>query len=178
MNPILRILLIILVILIVIGTAAYFIKRKYLKHWKKINTIGVNTTIDEIIEKLSPTEFEHYVAKLYREKGFRAKVTPPVNDGGKDIIMWKNGKKYVVEAKRYNRDKKVTRPEMQKFESAARYEKAKGIFVTTSTYTPQAKEYAKDCNIEIINGYKLTQMINEIYNRENNYNPIKSFIKK
>jgi hypothetical protein len=66
MNPVLKISIIILVILIVIGTATYFIRKKYITHWNKINKIGVNTTIDKIITKLTPTEFEHYVAKLYR----------------------------------------------------------------------------------------------------------------
>ncbi|MEH7440674.1 restriction endonuclease [Neobacillus drentensis] len=45
---------------------------------------------------MSWIEFEHYVADLFQLLGFDAKVTSPTGDGGKDIIMKKMEKYFLL----------------------------------------------------------------------------------
>lgn len=57
---------------------------------------------------LNGWDFEEEVAKVFRKYGYKAKVTRKTGDGGVDIIMFRNKKKYVVQCKHY---KEPTSPE-------------------------------------------------------------------
>jgi restriction system protein len=83
------------------------------------------------------------------------KQTPYSSDGGKDAIAMKDGKKVLIECKRYEKDL-IGRPALQKFYAAIMEEKAaKGIFVTTSGFARTALEYqyVRSNLIELIDGY-------------------------
>lgn len=54
------------------------------------------------IRSLSPYAFEQYVADCFAGWGFDVEQTPPTNDGGKDIILRKDGKTYYVECKHFS----------------------------------------------------------------------------
>lgn len=110
--------------------------------------------------KDNPYEFESYCAKLYRLMGIDAKNTPSSNDGGYDIILYyENGEKGLVECKCYN-ESKVGRPLLQKLVGANQLVGAQHlIYITTSSYSESAKEYAKETGIEIIDGVQLMNMI-------------------
>lgn len=38
---------------------------------------------------------------------------------------------------------------------------AKGVFITTSTFTPQARDFAQGLSIELIDGNQLRRLLNE-----------------
>ena len=50
---------------------------------------------------LNGWEFEEEVAKVFRLNGYKAKVTKKTGDGGIDIILYKDGLKYLVQCKHY-----------------------------------------------------------------------------
>lgn len=87
-------------------------------------------------------EFEHYVGYLFAQKGYKVEVTRARADEGIDAKLRKNGKMYVAQAKFYKSTTVVGRPEVQKFVGAMMGYDG-GFFVTTSTFTLEAKEYAK-----------------------------------
>ncbi len=124
----------------------------------------------EYLLNLNPYDFEKEVAKMFEKNGFETTVTPKTNDGGKDIILKKNGKVYLVECKRYNTENKVGRESLQKF-FAAIYEFSAegGYFITTSDFTTSAYAYPKAINnkIKLINGAKLTNAMEKIYPQNN-----------
>jgi len=114
------------------------------------------------LKALSPQQFEDAVSEMYQRLGYKVYQTPYSNDGGKDAIMWKDGKKYLLECKRY--DNPIGRPPLQKFFAAIIEEKAYlGYFVTTSTFTDTAYEYAKKSRIKLINGNSLSKLMREAY---------------
>jgi restriction system protein len=105
---------------------------------------------------ISPKEFENEIARMYHRLGYSVKQTPYSNDFGKDIIVKKDGFKYVIECKRWNADKRIDRPTLQKLYAAMVEEKAYGaILVATCDFTKPAIEYAKDKNIELVGLDKL-----------------------
>lgn len=117
---------------------------------------------------ITPRQFEVETVKIFNNLGFDAKVTPQVNDGGKDGIAYKNGKKYLIECKRFQLSNKVGRPMLQKFFAAMHEEKAyKGFFVTTSDFSAPACEYARKNRIELVNGHRLIKMIHMAYPSNN-----------
>jgi restriction system protein len=116
--------------------------------------------------QLHPREFEHCVINLFNKLGYKAQITPYSNDHGKDGIAHKDGKKYLIECKRYGINKKPGRPDLQKFYAAICEENADGgYFITTSTFPDTARkyEYVESNKIILINGLELVKIINDAY---------------
>lgn len=130
------------------------------KRRKKRRQILQTRTFNDLLDRYNPYEFEHYVAGLFELYGFHTQVTRATNDGGIDIEMRKDGETYAVEVKQYNRNNKVGRDKIQKLDSAARHAQTDhAIFVTTSSFTIPAMDYADELGIELIDGKELFDMI-------------------
>ena len=142
-----------------------------LQIWKKVEAkrrknaeILAIKTISQVQQRFlsNPYEFEGYVADLFSWLGYKAETTTKTKDTGKDIIMHKDGVKYVVEVKLYGVYNKISREKVQKLHAAKYDSKAqRAVYVTTSEYTKEAREYAERNDIWLIDGIALSQMIDE-----------------
>ena len=115
----------------------------------------------------SPTFFEELVIDLLVEMGYggsredAAEAVGRSGDGGIDGIINEDrlGLDVVyVQAKRWEAN--VSRPELQKFAGALQGQRArKGIFITTSDFSRDAREYVNniDSKIVLIDGYQLAE---------------------
>lgn len=141
---------------------AKVMKNRRIKILRSHNIHNVNEFINHLLDEYSskPTDFEGFIAALLTEHGYHnVKVTPPVNDRGKDITAVKDNNFYVIEVKLYQQDHKVGREKIQKLHSAMIDSNAdRAIFITTSDFAEPAKEYANKFNIEMINGQKLYEL--------------------
>lgn len=109
-----------------------------------------------------PTDFERLCSKLFENMGYIAKLTPPTNDGGYDILLNKGTERAIVECKCYSIQHKVGRPSVQKLVGANNIVSAeKMIFITTSDFSSAAISYAEEAGVELINGYKLMELLEE-----------------
>jgi hypothetical protein len=103
----------------------------------------------EAMRSLSPREFEAFVARLAEELGFENVVlTPASGDGGRDILAIKrvHGISFLCafECKRYSADRPVGPEIARALLGTITHEKSratKGILVTTSSFTPAAREF-------------------------------------
>ncbi|OGS23741.1 MAG: restriction endonuclease [Elusimicrobia bacterium RIFOXYB2_FULL_48_7] len=115
----------------------------------------------EILEQIkhsSPVFFEKLVVELLVKMGYggsrkdAGKAIGSTGDGGIDGIIKEDklGLDIIyIQAKRW--EGVVGRPEIQKFAGALQGQRAKkGIFITTSSFTKDALEYAKNIDIKII----------------------------
>ena len=119
----------------------------------------------------SPTFFEELVAKLLLSMGYGGSEKDILQNRGKSGDEGIDGiikqdvlglDKIYIQAKRWNGN--VSRPEVQKFVGAVHGQNAnRGVFITTSTFTNEAKEYAKNINSNIIlvDGKMLTKLMIE-----------------
>jgi len=121
----------------------------------------------EILSNVSPTFFERVVLDLLHEMGYGAnrsdlqQVGGP-GDAGIDgvISLDKLGlEKVYVQAKRWQEN--ISRPHLQAFYGALAGQKArKGVFITTSLFSTQAREYAKSVEgIVLIDGPRLAGLM-------------------
>jgi restriction system protein len=151
-----------------------------LRNEEIIRFTKVNLSSKEFLYKTSPNEFEDVIAEMYKKLGYDVKQTPYSNDKGKDIILKKDGRKYLVECKRYHFENTIGREALQKFFAAIIEEKAeKGFFVTTSDFKSTSIKYANDIKkIDLINGNKLILMMREIYPENYNSNLVKIMCKE
>jgi HJR/Mrr/RecB family endonuclease len=114
---------------------------------------------EQALFSLSPRDFEEAIADLYKKLDYSVKLTPYTDDHGIDIIAYKNMIHYVIQCKRY-KNNKVGRPELQQFYGAMMHQKAdQGIFITTSSFTEQAKGFSRGKNIELVDFDELTLMM-------------------
>jgi len=116
---------------------------------------------DEILERIascSPSFFEKLVVDLLVRMGYggtfkeAAQIVGKSGDEGVDGIIKEDRlglDTIYVQAKRW--ENAVSRPEIQKFAGALLGKKAKkGIFITTSTFTKEAREYADGIEAKIV----------------------------
>lgn len=121
----------------------------------------------------SPYFFEHLVVDLLVKMGYggsfanSAQVTQYVHDDGIDGIIYEDKlglDKIYIQAKRYKLDNTVGKPQIQQFSGALDEQKAtKGVFITTSAYSKEAKQYVEKLNkkIVLIDGQELARYMIE-----------------
>lgn len=114
--------------------------------------------------EMGSQQFENAIAVLFRNLGFEVKQTPYSNDHGKDAIAWKNGKKYLIECKRYGAENTIGRRELQIFVAAMKEENAeRGFYVNTGRFASTADEYAIQQNIELYDRANFPDLVNRAY---------------
>ncbi len=127
----------------------------------------------ELLERLrdkEPAFFEQAVVDLlvamgYGGTGGVAAATQLVNDGGIDGIIDQDVlglNKVYVQAKRYAAGNSVQRPELQGFVGALVGKADRGVFITTSTFSRGAIEYADRstaARLILIDGDRLTELM-------------------
>lgn len=123
----------------------------------------------ENIQKQTPAFFEQLVVDLMLKMGYggsreeAGKATQLSADGGIDGVIHEDRlglDTIYLQAKRW--ESTVGRPEIQKFAGALQGEGAtKGVFITTSSYSKEAKEYADrvSSSIVLIDGSQLAQLM-------------------
>lgn len=121
----------------------------------------------ELLTNVSPSFFETIVLDLLHAMGYGTSRSDlqrvgGAGDGGIDgvISLDRLGlEKVYVQAKRWQAN--VGRPELQAFYGALAGHKArKGVFIATSSYTPQALEFARSVEgIVLIDGQRLASLM-------------------
>jgi restriction system protein len=118
----------------------------------------------DFLLRLSPAEFEEIVGDMYRRFGYLVERTPMSNDFGRDLILKKDGKTGFVECKRYDKDMSIGRRPLQQFYGVIVNMKADfGIFVTTSYFAKTAVNFAKETDIQLIDGYALADLMTKAF---------------
>lgn len=56
------------------------------------------------IDKMDGVQFEQYLGHLFRSQGYKAEVTKAAGGYGADLVLSKDGKRIVVQAKRYSKN--------------------------------------------------------------------------
>lgn len=139
--------------------------------FQKVNDSLASQLMDEIIN-LSSFDFEKLVVKLLIKMGYgngidnAGFVTKASNDDGIDGIIKEDQLGFssiYIQAKKWNVDQTVGRPEIQKFVGALSGQQAqKGLFITTAKFSSGAVKYADNLlgrKIVLIDGDVLTKLM-------------------
>lgn len=135
---------------------ARFIKRKF-------NEL---TSIEQV-QQLSWSQFESMVGEAFRRRGYAVlenAVEGP--DGGVDLVLRKDGAKFYVQCKHWKRSKVGVKPIREFYGVIAAGNAAGGFFVASGDYTHDARDFARQCAIELIDGQTLANMITQIRHPE------------
>lgn len=131
---------------------------------------------DELLSRLldlTPQRFERVILELLSAMGFgggrleNTHMTQGSGDGGIDGIIHEDAlglDAVYIQAKRYAPDNKISRPDIQRFVGSLNGEGAtKGVFVTTSDFSREARDYISRVpqRIVLINGARFADLMIE-----------------
>lgn len=111
--------------------------------------------------------FETLVVDLMKAMGYGdGFVTKATGDGGVDGIIYEDKLGFnliYIQAKRWNKDSVIGKPEIQKFAGAMMGppKVEKGLFITTAKFSQGAMDFAKAQHIILVDGEKLTELMIE-----------------
>lgn len=110
------------------------------------------------LQKLTPTQFEEYIAVLFKSLGYETRVTGGKGDGGVDVQAEKDGHVHYIQCKKFITSK-VPVSAVRDFYGAIadRVDGGKGYFITTNVFTLDAEKFAEDKPIELIDKFKLME---------------------
>ena len=112
---------------------------------------------------MSPTEFEHAVAQMLQRTGYHdVRRVGRAGDLGVDVLCKdKDGRKVVVQCKRYRPGIKVGSRDMQTCIGmmTVQHQAERGIYVTTSSFTAPARSLAQAHNVRTIEGIALKMLM-------------------
>jgi restriction system protein len=115
--------------------------------------------------ELTPGEFEALVSNLFGKMGLETKLTRASRDGGVDAVAFDIrpilGGKVVIQAKRYKNTVGVSAVR-DLYGTMLNEGATKGIIVATSSYGPDAYNFAKDKPLELIDGGGLLYLLDQV----------------
>lgn len=120
------------------------------------------TQFNELLA-LTPTEFERAVAHLLQDLGYReVRHSGGPGDLAADITCRDaRGRSVIVQCKRYAPGARVGSRDIQSFIGmlSVHHGADRGIFVTTSEFTPPAAKLARQHDVELIDAARLKELV-------------------
>lgn len=125
----------------------------------------------ERVRSISPGAFEQLVVDVLLAMGYggaeeRGIVTQASRDGGIDGVIDQDAlglSKIYIQAKRYGEKNTVGRPAIQEFVGAVHAEGTQGVFITSSSFTTDAREFAKklsgSTSVVLVDGEQLARLM-------------------
>lgn len=138
--------------------------------YKTLNT-ALTDDLLFLLREMDPIRFERLILDLLTAMGYgkgdlaNSHMTKGSGDGGIDGIIFEDAlglDAVYIQAKRYAADNKVSRPAIQQFVGSLNGEGAtKGVFVTTSDFSSEARAYLTKVQqrVVLINGQELARLM-------------------
>lgn len=117
-------------------------------------------------------EFEQMIGEWFRRQGYAiTEVGGAGPDGGIDLVLHKNGEKFLVQCKQW-RSMKVGVGVVRELYGVMAAERVAGGFVVTSgSFTEDAKKFAQGRNVELLDGAKLIHVLRGVSPQKQPLNP-------
>lgn len=147
----------ILPLLFLTGALASFIKRRKCKDL--VRTVG-NGKTSNALHDITWRDFESLVGEAFRMRGFSVVENGGGGaDGGIDLILKKDGEVFLVQCKQWRAYKVSVNIVRELLGVMVSKGAAGGFVVTSGVFTAEAQSFAKGQNIELLDGSRLTAMI-------------------
>ena len=135
--------------------------KKVSTDFKEINLdYYLYTAMPVRFQDVAPSEFEDFIAFLFKENGYDQKQTGYSSDFGADLIVKRDTVKTAVQVKRYFELHKVGVSDINQVIGAQQYYQCdQAMMITTSSYTPAAKTLAQKANVILWDWHRLEKAI-------------------
>lgn len=126
------------------------------------NNAMATEPMDLSLNGLEPEAFELLVGEIFRRQGYAIEISGGVGaDGGNDLTLRKEGQHILVQCRHWS-SWKVSAPSIQEFYGTIMAAGAThGIFVTSGAYTREARAFAEEKPIQLIDRVELDRLVAE-----------------
>ena len=125
----------------------------------KVAAAGVQSAL----ENMSWREFEMLVGEFFRRRGFSVNETGGGGaDGGVDLVVTHGSDRYLVQCKQWKARQVGVEIIRELYGVMAARGAAGGYVVTSGVFTDEAQRFAEECDIELIEGDQLVEMISTV----------------
>lgn len=134
------------------------------------NSIRKKTLLDkqkdiESIRSLSWKQFEELVGEAFRRQGYTVLENEGAGpDGGVDLWLRKGGNRYLVQCKQWKTLKVGVKVVREMYGLVAAHKAAGSIIITSGLFTQEAKAFARDKPLDLVEGQQLVAMIDLVKN--------------
>lgn len=130
------------------------------------------------LDNIGWENFELLTGEIFRRKGYEVEITSGTGaDGGKDLVLHKNGELVLVQCKNLARENRVTATQMRDFFGLLTAERAaRGYFVTTGYFSADAQKFAAAKPIECFERAGVERLIEEVSKPGENLCDVNSWI--
>jgi restriction system protein len=121
-----------------------------------------------VLTRMSWQEFEQLIAEAFRHRGYSVLENLQGGaDGGVDLVLKKDARVFLVQCKHW-RHSSVGVSVVRELNGVIAARGARGGFVITSgTFTPEARSFASDCKVELIDGQALQALLAGVAQTQN-----------
>ncbi len=141
---------------ILLAAAAVWLYQRY--QVSKLQKLA-DTVADQGFTQLDHEQFEDVCAAGFATHGFVVQRTAKGADGGIDLIMTREGHKFVVQCKHYSKSSVGVDVVRSFLGAMAHYGADAGYFVTSGSFTRDAASFAAGKDIWLYNGDKLMDLL-------------------
>lgn len=113
----------------------------------------------DALNGISWREFEMLVGEWFRRQGYAVTETCNGADGGVDLVLSRDGETYLVQCKQWKAFKVGVSIIRELLGVMAARGAAGGFVITSGVFTEEAKRFAADVNITLIDGQKLSGLL-------------------
>ncbi len=127
----------------------------------KLDNSLINFLLSFGFNHIEPLKFEELILKVFEKFGFTGNLTPVTGDDGIDIFLYDaTGLKGVAQCKRYAENQNISAKDIREFLGSMIHVNAQfGYFITTTSFSEQAREFSKDKQLYLIDGVMLKQIV-------------------
>lgn len=111
---------------------------------------------------MSWQEFEYLVGEIYRRRGYTVMETPKGADGGIDLVAQRDGEVLLVQCKQWRTRDVGVSVVRELLGVVAAKRASRGAVVTVGRFTEEARRFAKQTNIELIDGDVLRRQARQV----------------
>jgi restriction system protein len=116
-----------------------------------------------VMNEMSWNEFEMLVGEHFRRQGFQvSRLGGNGPDGGVDLVLKNKSESYLVQCKQWKAYKVGVQPVRELYGVMASRGAAGGYVITSGMFTDEAQAFAKGLNVELIDGRKFRQIIDNV----------------
>ncbi len=120
--------------------------------------------IPKRFQDLSPSDFEDFIAQLFKANDYEVKQTTYSGDFGADLLLTLDEEKIAVQVKRYSKDTKVGVKDINQIVGAKDYYRCdKARIITTSSFTKPGEKLALRTKTELWEWDELQRYICETF---------------
>jgi len=130
---------------------------------KKLYDFVAARPVINSLNDMSWGEFEELVGEHFRRLGFTvSRKGGAGSDGGIDLILKQNNETYLVQCKQWKTYKVGVQPVREFYGVMASHGATGGYFITSGSFTEEAKDFANNVSIQTLDGQSLSDLLAKV----------------